>query len=418
MSGITRNAAAPSAERPRWAWLAHVAGAVCIIGSVTAMFVPADPTQPPHEATWGSLYATIGIGVFFLVTLFGGWMLAWRRPLISLGWIMLAIPLTFAILPPLLVAGVALIPVNEDLAAWFLLLGGGNSEANMAWALPVGLLMTQLPLRFPTGEPPSPRWRWFSWLTVVAIAWAIVAGSTFPDVSTVGYGIANPIVLPWGELAGLAYLLVFLPLGVAMVGSLASLFVRYRHTDAIERAQLRWVFFGAAVPIVLLLTSWVGSATAPTDDWVLALSTGVVSLSYAFIPASILVAVMRYGLYSIDRIISRAVSYAIVVIVTIGIYAGLVVGLTTLLPRLPSVGVAVATLAAAAAFLPLLRWVRRVVDRRFNRSAYDAQTVVDDFGRHLRDGADPLTAAPALLDAVDGTLQPASVGLWVAKGVQ
>ncbi|PZU47843.1 MAG: hypothetical protein DI566_04565 [Microbacterium sp.] len=402
--------------RIRSEWLAHGIAIGCLVGGVLVFAVPADPTREPTGSSgdsWGSVPGAIGLALFVLVTLFAGWLIARKRPENSLGWIMLAITASFAILAPLVLVGVALIPVNEVAASWFLMLGGANSDSNTAWVLPIGLLMTQLPLRFPTGRLPSPRWRWFSWFTIVAMAAVIVFGNTTPSAASVGYGVASPVTLPWGEAEVLGFVVTFSMFGAAMVGSLASLIVRYRGADAVERAQLRWVYWGAAFPILLLIASWIVSALSPQDAWINTVGVAIIALCYSMIPAAILVAVMRYGLYSIDRIISRTASYAIVVVLVVGTYAGLVVGLTSLLPGLPSVGVAVATLGAAALFLPALRVVQRGVDRRFNRSAYDAQRVVDNFGRHVRDGADPAGAVPELTRAIEQTLEPTSLGVWM-----
>lgn len=120
------------------------------------------------------------------------------------------------------------------------------------------------------------------------------------------------------------------------------------------------------------------------------------------------------GLYDIDWIISRTVSYVTVAIVVVALYAGVVTGLSSLIPNLPSIGVALARLAAAAVFLPVLRTPQRWMDRRFDRTAYDAQQVVEALGQRLRDGADPHTAA-ALLAAVDQTLQPTTFGVWTRR---
>jgi len=137
---------------------------------------------------------------------------------------------------------------------------------------------------------------------------------------------------------------------------------------------------------------------------------------YGLIPISIAVAVLRYRLYEIDRIISRTASYAVVTIVVIGVYALIVTSVALFLPDAPTLGVALATLTAAAVFLPVLRTVRRLLDRRFNRAQYDAERVVETFGQRLRTGADPHTAPADLLGAVESTLEPDVLGLWTRQG--
>jgi hypothetical protein len=140
-----------------------------------------------------------------------------------------------------------------------------------------------------------------------------------------------------------------------------------------------------------------------------------VLVSYSLIPIAIAVAVLRYGLYGIDRIISRTVSYAIVTIVIVGVYVGFVLGIGALLPQANSVGVAIAALAAAAVFLPLLRVVQRRLDRRFDRQRYDAEQVVEAFGARLRNAVDPEATVPDLVSAVERALQPTSLGVWVPR---
>jgi hypothetical protein len=163
---------------------------------------------------------------------------------------------------------------------------------------------------------------------------------------------------------------------------------------------------------LLSVGSLVGTWSLPSgpldvfQNWIL--------LTYGLIPVAIVIAVLRYHLYDIDRIISRTASYAIVTLVVVGLYVMVVLSIGSILPGLPSVGVALATLAAAAAFLPVLRWVQQRVDRRFDRARYNGQKVVDAFGQRLRNGADPHTSAADLGVAVEAALQPRSMGLWIA----
>jgi hypothetical protein len=138
----------------------------------------------------------------------------------------------------------------------------------------------------------------------------------------------------------------------------------------------------------------------------------LVTLLYGLIPISIAVAVLRYRLFEIDRIISRTAAYALVTVVIIGVYALIVTSVAWLLPDAPTLGVALATLAAAAVFLPVLRVLRRLLDRRFNRAQYDAERVVESFGQRLRTGADPHTAPADLIGAVQRTLEPDVLGIW------
>ena len=142
----------------------------------------------------------------------------------------------------------------------------------------------------------------------------------------------------------------------------------------------------------------------------------ITPLGFAAFAAYFAVAVLRYRLYEIDRIISRVISYAIITAVLAGVFAGLVLLATEVLPFKEPVAVAPSTLAAAALFNPLRRRVQRVVDRRFNRARYDAEAVVAAFNARLRGTVDLDTLRYYLAGAVHQAFQPAHVSLWLPAG--
>jgi hypothetical protein len=374
-------------------WLAHPIAALIL--AAIGVDVAVEFSTNVSEAL-----GDLGYLLFLVITAAVGWLLAWKRPRHPLGWLLLAVPGLFMLEIPSQLLGDALRGTAPVAAAWAYWV-----TSDWSWVPPVALLFTQIPLRFPDGRLPSPRWGWFSWYTIASIvvaSWVVSTGAT-----KVAAGIANPTHLDWTAPA--RTVLTLFAFGVLLapsfVGSIASLFVRYRRASVLARAQLRWVFWGAAIPISLLILGWI----LPK---LLSFFSPFLLATYALIPIAIGVAVMRYGLYGIDRIISRTVSYAIVTIAIIGVYIGIVLGIGALLPQANAVGVALATLAAAAVFLPLLRWVQGFVDRRFNRAAYNAQKVVEAFGERLRSGADPHAAGGDLVSAVEQTLQPIAVGIW------
>jgi Kef-type K+ transport system membrane component KefB len=208
---------------------------------------------------------------------------------------------------------------------------------------------------------------------------------------------------------------VFAALAACFAVSIASLFVRYRAAHERERAQLRWMMWAVALAVLGL----VGGAVLPVG---LAWLQPFALLLYALVPVAVAVAVLRYRLYEIDRVISRTAAYAIVTLVVISTYALVVLLISLLIPgrqdHTPPIVVALATLAAAGVFLPALRWVRRLIDRVFNRSQYDAERVVIAFGERIRNGADPHTAGVDLVGAVGTALQPSAIGLWVREEAQ
>lgn len=379
-------------------WLAHPIAALIL--AAIGVDVVFEFSTDVNEAV-----GDLGYLLFLVTTTVVGWLLAWKRPRHPLGWLLLAVPGLFMLEIPSQFLGQALSGSAPAAAAWAYWLSG-----EWSWVPPVGLLFTQIPLRFPDGRLPSSRWRWFSWFTIGAII--VASGLISTGAGKVAPGVANPTHIAWTatEHTVLTFVVLGGLLAPSFLGSIISLFVRYRRADSVARAQLRWVFWGTAIPISLLMIGWLLPNVSVFSNLLLA--------TYALIPISIGIAVMRYGLYGIDRIISRTVSYAIVTIVIVGVYVGIVLGIGALLPKANSVGVAIATLAAAAVFLPLLRQVQKLVDRRFNRAAYNAQKVVDAFGERLRSGADPHAAGTDLAAAVAQTLQPSSLGVWTPNGTR
>jgi hypothetical protein len=148
-------------------------------------------------------------------------------------------------------------------------------------------------------------------------------------------------------------------------------------------------------------------------DWWTAGSDTAMSIVLPLVPTAIAISVLRYRLYDIDRILSRAVAYLLVTGLLVGVYVGLVTLTTSLLSFGGSIGVAASTLAAAALFHPVRRRVQHAVDRRFNRQRYDAGRIVDGFAVRLRDAVDPDLVRSDLLSVAATTVQPASVSLWV-----
>ncbi|CAN5891178.1 hypothetical protein BH23ACT10_BH23ACT10_16320 [soil metagenome] len=278
------------------------------------------------------------------------------------------------------------------------------------WAIGIGALWTGLQV-FPDGRPVSSRWRWgvafglvgFAAVVVAAVlAWPVRHALT-PTGSFTGYpGVA-------GAVAAFANLAVFGSVPIA----LASLIVRYRRGGLVERLQLKWLLSACGViaaGIVIFVF------TAPPDAPDASVIGQVVSfVGLVLLPTAIGVAVLRYRLYEIDRIISRTVTYAAVTAALFAVYT-LVVTLPSAVFDLESdLLVAAATLAAAGVFVPVRRRVQQVVERRFNRARYDAARVVDRFGERLRDDLDLEGLTGDLRGVVASTVQPAHVSLWLPE---
>ena len=175
----------------------------------------------------------------------------------------------------------------------------------------------------------------------------------------------------------------------------------YRRASGEHREQLKWLCGGAVVTVASVL------APGQLVDELIS-PFGVTAL-----PACIAVAVLKYRLYAIDRIISRVISYAIITAILAGVFAGLVLLATEVLPFKTPVAVAFSTLAAAALFNPLRRRVQHAVDRRFNRARYDAEEVVAAFAGRVRQTVDPGSVTTDLIGAVETAFEPTHISLWL-----
>jgi len=211
-----------------------------------------------------------------------------------------------------------------------------------------------------------------------------------------------------GGVLLIANQVAFAVTNLAVVVAAASLVVRFRRARSTERQQLRWVALAAAVVsivAVVVLASLAMGATA-----LLAWAAGV---CLAVLPVAIGAAILRYRLYDLDRIISRALAYGVLTVLLGGGYAGVVLGFGQLLGQHSSLVVAGATLALAGVFQPARRRIQAAVDRRFNRRRYDAAQTIAAFSARLREQVDLDTLTTELLAVVEQTMQPTQVSLWL-----
>jgi hypothetical protein len=191
--------------------------------------------------------------------------------------------------------------------------------------------------------------------------------------------------------------------------------LNWRHSSGERRQQLKWLMSGTAVLAVSQIIFQPVLALYPNLPQVQLILGFLVGLGAAALPASMAVAILKYRLYDIDRIISRTLSYAIVTGLLIGVYTGLVLLATQVLQFRTPVAVAAATLAAAALFNPLRQRVQRGVDRRFNRARYDADKTVAAFAARLKDAVDLDAVQADLAGVVHQALEPAHVSVWMSQ---
>jgi hypothetical protein len=370
--------------------LAVVAGAVLAVLWVVAVLDASEPGQ-------GTILLFLG------VTVAVGTVVAMRVPANPIGWLLLATAGFFLVQAPVGALGERMLESHPTVAAWLLWFGAERDDT-WTWFPALWLLFTQVLLHFPDGKLPSAGWRvfrWFTWATLVygTLVLAAIQTDVWPGVpSPVGLlSSDNPLVL-----------VALLALLVCVLGSALSLVRRYRQASGTVREQITWVTFAVVLVIgvyAVSLTSVLFSLEAPWF-W------SVVSMSYSLIPLSIGVAVLKYRLFDIDRIVSRTVAYAVVTAAVLGVYALVVTSVARLLPASSALSVALATLAAAAAFRPLLARVQRRVDRRFDRARFDALREAEAFADRLSSTVDPDLVTADLHAVLDRTLAPTSVGTW------
>ena len=340
-----------------------------------------------------------------------GWVLAFRRPANPLGWIMLGGAFFFAL--------------SED-ASYYTVADYGLQArrpsarrvallAQPGWA-PGIVLLGLLVLLFPDGRLPSSRWRWLA-AAYAAVAALWMAGTVvltvraLADHRTQVDSGGNLLLLSghdpaagwWNVLQDL-----FFPLLIACwLASIASQALSFRRSSGERRQQLKWLLAGSAATLVALGLA----ALLRSVPW---LSDVIGVIGFLALPVSIGVAVLRYRLFDIDRIVSRTLAYAIVTGLLVGVYAGLVLLTTEVFGFHTPVAVAASTLAAAALFTPVRRRVQRLVDRRFNRARYDAETTVAAFADRLKDAVNLDAARDDLATTVHQALEPAHLSVWVS----
>jgi hypothetical protein len=340
-----------------------------------------------------------------------GALIASHRPENPIGWIFLADGFCYG----LVIAG-------DEYAVYALLTNPGalplGAEASWlgqwVWAPGLGLSLVFLPLLFPDGHPPSPRWRPVGWLGGLSIGLAVVS-------STIGlWPERGPALVTGDESPSLVVhvLVDFIAvpmLFVAGLGAVISLFVRFRRAREDERQQIKWFAAAAALSLVWIIVFGQASLRG-LPGVIVALSALLVIPS---IPIATGIAILRYRLYDIDLIINRTLVYGSLSAALALVYFGGVATTQAIFRALtgqeqqPQLSVVVSTLAIAALFMPLRRRIQSFIDRRFYRRKYDARKTLEAFSAKLRDETDLDALSADLVAVVRETMQPAHVSLWL-----
>ena len=277
---------------------------------------------------------------------------------------------------------------------------------NMAFGPVVGVVAIFIPLLFPSGRLASPRWRPVAWLGMAATVFFTISIAVTPG--PMSGGIENPIGMDAsGALSGLIQIGSLASVCVAIVLALASVVWRFRHAGVVERQQLRWFAYAGVLMLVGLV---VGLA------WTFDLAWVVMFAGLGLMPLATGVAILRYRLYDLDRLVSRTIAYAVVTGGLVLVYLAINLALTTAFSSIASGNpavVAASTLVVAVLFTPLRRRVQRVVDRRFDRARYDSARTSGAFSERLRDEIDLPSLLIDLQATAGGAISASRVGVWL-----
>jgi len=370
----------------------------CVLGAGIAFVATLGASGPTSQSPASTLRLFfVGVVAIYLVI---GTLIIERRPGNRVG------PIVYLI--GCVVASYALVdawlvqpdPFGGALLAWTIGLVDG----------PMYFLVAILFLSFPDGRLPSPRWRPVVAIDAVLAALVMARGAFLPGPGTYYPRFDNPFGWAGMPVAifDVAYMLMLVIVGLAGL----SLISRWRRAGAVERAQLKWAALAAVALGVIMLAYGVligpGAYSAVLD--------ALVGLGFGFFAVAIGIAILRYHLFEIDRIVSRTIAYALITATLVATYVVVIVVVAGPLGSLTggdTIAVAVTTLVVAALFQPLRRRVQTVVDRRFDRARFDAERTSIAFAARLRDEVDIAMVTGDLERTVREAMRPASMALWL-----
>jgi hypothetical protein len=380
----------------------------------------------PDFAVWDQLFERVIGGAFPTV----GAVIVAHQPRNRIGWLCCTVGL---------LVGPAFFAQDY---AWYALvhrpgsLPGGLAMAWLSqWPLLVAfaLMVTFLLLLFPDGRLVSPRWRIVAWAAAAELAglWIGIAFAPGPLGAGGLETVSNPLGVQWpgppprllAAIVAKAFELLIHLSALLILLSAASMVVRFRRARGVERQQLKWFTYAPLAAVLVWLVSSIPALMSEAPTVVVILRVYVVGAIISVgIPLAIGIAVLRYRLYDIDRLINRTLVYGLLTALLGLVYAGAVLVLGQVFGGVggdpPSWAVAGATLAVAALFQPARRRIQAVVDRRFNRRKYNAARTIETFSVRLRDEVDLDALAAELLAVVDQTMQPTTASLWLRQSVK
>jgi hypothetical protein len=277
------------------------------------------------------------------------------------------------------------------------------------------LVGTLLPLIFPWGRLPSPRWRPVVWLGAAGAVGTVLNDAFTPGPLRVMPAIDNPFDAGGaGEVVAVVQLLYYL-LPACWVAAGVGFFRQFRRARAAERQQFKWL----ASAFALLALAFGNIIVSAATQWY-PNTVAVVPLRFAYAGIAVAtgIAILRHRLYDVDLVINRALVYgALTAVLALVYWGGVVLFQQLLRPFTQGSGLAIigSTLAVAALFQPARGAVQGIVDRRFYRRKYDAQRTLEAFGARLRHEVDLDSMTAELLEVVRETTQPAHASLWLRR---
>ena len=387
-----------------FAWMLF---ALNLAGTLVTLFIISFVEKP------SDLFNVITFMSFVVACGMLGALVAARKPTNPIGWI-LSVVASFGIVAAVTTIYVEAHPTpvgtQGNIADWV---------GSFIWTLTFAPMIFVIQL-FPTGRPLGRRWIPGLWLTGAGITFAVVAYAFTPGPMT---NAIDPALNPFGiedlrgplhTLSGVGGALIV----ASVVLAVSSLVLRFLRSVNVERQQMKWFAYAGLALLAALVVQLVVFSIVPETETLVDASNALFSLTVTLIPITIGVAVLRYRLYDIDRIISRTLAYGLVSSILIGAYLLAVLALQSVLPLRddsPAI-VAASTLAVVAAFGPLRTRVQTLVDRRFNRSRYDAERTIAEFGGRLKSEVEIGSVSEDLLSVISQTMQPEHVSLWVRPG--
>jgi hypothetical protein len=384
---------------------------VLSVSAVVLMAAAGPLAALSHQSVSGALIQIPYLAPFSLV----GFVIARRQPRNLIGWIMLAIA------PVYLLGGDA-----GGYAVYAFRLGHpdvplGRLAVSLTQTWFILPLLLPVPiLLFPDGKLPADRWRWTVRAYVLA-GGLLLVGVGAKDVTA--FTAKHVKVDQYGELVSISHsnsnglvkafpVVLFLTCLICGLSWVVRQLLIFRHASGERRQQLKWLMAGAALGILGFTLSIV---TSNSHSLPLQVVGDAATFAVDAVPITMGIAILRYRLYDIDRVISRTLSYAVLTGLLVGFYIGIVALATRALPLSSPVAVALSTLAVATLFAPIRRRVQRSVDRRFNRAKYDAQAMVTRFSTGLRDAVDLDVVQSQLVDTVNHAVEPSTVSVWLAR---